>query len=98
MRLIYTSEARIEIIEAGAYYRRVSKELAREFKQRLAAALEDCRKHPETWRRLDEKYRRKLMKQFSYGVIDHLPEPECVEVVAVMHFSREPDYGRGRSV
>ena len=98
MRLIYTSEARHEITEAGAYYRRISKELAREFKQRLAAALEAIKRHPETWRSLDEKYHRKLMKQFPYGVIYHLPEPDCIEVVAVMHFSREPDYWRGRGV
>jgi plasmid stabilization system protein ParE len=68
------------------------------FKKRLAAALEDIRCNPETWRKLDEKYRRKLMKQFSYGVIYHLAEPDCVEVMAVMHFSREPEYWRGRGV
>ncbi len=98
MRLIYISEARLEIIEAGECYQSISKELAREFRQRLAAALEDIRRNPETWRSLDEKYRRKLMKQFPYGVIYHLPEPDCIEVVAVMHFSREPDYWRGRNV
>ncbi|MDP1587035.1 MAG: type II toxin-antitoxin system RelE/ParE family toxin [Prosthecobacter sp.] len=96
MRLIYTSEARLEIAEAGSYYRRISKELAREFKLRLTAALEDIKRHPETWSSLDDKYHRKLMKQFPYGVIYHLPELGCVEVVAVMHFSREPDYWRGR--
>lgn len=96
MHLIYTSEARLEIIEAGAYYRRISKELAREFKQRLIAALEDIKRNPETWSSLDDKYHRKLMKQFPYGVIYHLPETGYVEVVAVIHFSREPDYWRGR--
>lgn len=98
MRLIYTSEARLEITEAGAYYRRISKELAREFKQRLAGALEDVKRQPETWSRLDDKYHRKLMKQFPYGVIYHLPDTGTVEVVSLMHFSREPDYWRGRSV
>ncbi len=98
MRLIYLSEARLEINEAGSYYRSISKELASAFKQRLAAALEDIRSNPETWRQLDEKYRRKLMQQFPYGVIYHLPKPDCVEVVAVMHCSREPDYWRERSV
>ncbi|MBB5034494.1 plasmid stabilization system protein ParE [Prosthecobacter vanneervenii] len=94
--MIYTSEARLELNEAGAYYRRISKELAQEFKQRLVAALEAIRRNPETWRRLDEKYRRKLLKQFPYGVIYHQPEADCIEVVAVMHLNREPDYWRGR--
>lgn len=96
MRLIYTTEARLEIIEAGAYYRRISRGLAQEFKLRLAAALEDIRSNPETWRALDEKYRRKLMQQFPFGIIYHLPESGCVEVVAVMHLHREPGYWRGR--
>lgn len=98
MRLIYTSEANLEITEAGAYYRRISKELADEFKQRLVSALEDIKRNPETWRKLDEKYHRKLLKQFPYGLIYHLPETDCIEVVAVMHFSREPDYWHGRGV
>lgn len=45
---------------------------------------------------MDDKYHRKLMKQFPYGVIYHLPETGYVEVEAVIHFSREPDYWRGR--
>ena len=98
MRLIYTSEAKLEITEAGAYYRRISQVLAREFKMRLVGALEDIKRHPETWSRLDDKYHRKLMKQFPYGVIYHLPDADTVEVVSVMHFSREPDYWRGRGV
>lgn len=98
MYLIYTSEARLEIIEAGAYYLRINKELAHAFKQRLTDALEAIKSNPETWRSLDEKYHRKLMKQFPYGVIYHLPKPGCIEVVAVMHFSREPDYWRGKGV
>lgn len=98
MRLVYTYEARLEILEAAAYYRRVSKELAQEFKQRLTGALEGIKRNPETWRRLDEKYQRKLMKQFPYGVIYHRPESDCIEVVCVMHLNREPDYWRGRSV
>jgi hypothetical protein len=69
MRLIYTSEARLEINEVGACYRCISQELACEFKERLVAALEDIRRDPETWRKLDDKYHRKLMKQFPSGMI-----------------------------
>lgn len=86
----------MKLSRPGAYYRRISKELAREFKQRLTAALEDIKRNPETWSSMDDKYHRKLMKQFPCGVIYHLPKTGYVEVVAVIHFSREPDYGRGR--
>jgi hypothetical protein len=96
MRLIYTHEARLEITEAGGYYRRISKGLALGFKQRLTAALEDIRRNPTAWRPLDDKYRRKLLQQFPYGVVYHEVEPGCLEIVAVMHLHREPDYWRGR--
>jgi plasmid stabilization system protein ParE len=96
MRLIFTNEARLEITEAGQYYRRISKVLAVEFKLRLTAALEDIRKNPQTWRPLDEKYRRKLLKQFPYGVVYHEVDEGCLEIVAVMHLHRKPDYWRGR--
>ena len=41
-------------------------------------------------------YRRKLLQQFPYGLVYHQPEPDWVEVVAVMHLHREPDYWRHR--
>jgi hypothetical protein len=44
--LIDTQEARLEITEAGGYYRRISKGLALGFKQRLTAALEDICRNP----------------------------------------------------
>jgi len=59
--------------------------------------LEAIQHNLETWRHLDEKYQRKLLKQFPYGVIYHQPETDCIEIVAVMHLNREPDYWRGRS-
>jgi hypothetical protein len=53
--------------------------------------------HPNAWRSLGASYRRKLLKQFPYGLVYHQPEPGWIEVVAVMHLHREPDYWRKRT-
>ncbi|MFN0079360.1 MAG: type II toxin-antitoxin system RelE/ParE family toxin [Prosthecobacter sp.] len=96
MRLTYTAEARLEMGEAAGYYRSCRKELARAFKQRIEAAEDDIIQHPEAWRSLGDPYRRKLLKQFPYGLVYHQPESGWIEVVAVMHLHREPDYWRER--
>ena len=96
MRLTYTAEARLEVAEAVRYYKSCHKELGREFFRRILEAEDDIFRHPQAWRDLGEPFRRKLLKQFPYGLIYHLPEPEWIEVVAVMHLHREPDYWRKR--
>jgi plasmid stabilization system protein ParE len=96
MRLTYTAEARMELVDAARYYRSCHKELGREFKQRVEAAEDDILLHPEAWRILVAPFRRKLLRQFPYGFVYHLPEPSWIEIVAVMHLHREPSYWHGR--
>ena len=96
MRLSYTHEARLEMADAASYYQSCRKELGREFYQRITAAEEDIIHNPEAWRSLGGPYRRKLLKQFPYGLVYHQPEPDWIEVVAVMHLHREPSYWRKR--
>ena len=61
MRLIYTAEARMELVDAARYYRSCHKELGREFKQRVEAAENDILLHPEAWRSLIAPFRHKLL-------------------------------------
>lgn len=98
MRLTYTHEALQELADAVKYYRACRDGLAREFYQRIEAPEEDIIHHPEAWRSLGEPYRRKLLEQFPYGLIYHLPEPEWIEIVAVMHLHREPDCWKKRQL
>lgn len=62
----------------------------------MEAAEEDIVLHPNAWRSLGEPYRRKLLTQFPYCLIYHQPAPDWIEIVAVMHLHREPDYWRKR--
>lgn len=96
MRLTYIQEARLEFAEAVSYYKSCREGLGLEFYRRVIAAEEDILQQPEAWACLDEPYRRKLLKQFPYGLIYHQPEPDWIEIVAVMHLHREPDYWKNR--
>lgn len=87
----------MELLDAAGYYRSCYKKLALDFKQRVEAAEEDILNHPDAWRSLGGAYRRKMLTQFPYGLVYHRPQPDWIEVVAVMHLHREPDYWRGRS-
>lgn len=96
MRLTYTYEARMELLDAVAYYGECHQELGGVFYQRILTAECDILQHPQAWHSLGEPYRRKLLKQFPYGLIYHESEPGWIEIVAVMHLHREPDYWRKR--
>jgi plasmid stabilization system protein ParE len=96
MRLTYTHEALQELADAVKYYRACRDGLGREFYHRVEAAEEDIVNHPEASRALGGPYRRRLLKQFPYGLIYHQPEAGWIEVVAVMHLHREPGYWRKR--
>ena len=96
MRLTYTHEALQELAEAVQHYKDCREGLGHEFYQRIEAAEEDILNHPEAWRSLGGPYRRRLLKQFPFGIIYHRPAPDWVEIVAVMHLHRKPDYWRKR--
>jgi len=96
MRLTYLDEALHELAGAVGYYADCGKELSQRFYQYVEAAEEDIINHPEASRSVGPPYRRKLLRQFPYGLIYHQPESDWIEVVAVTHLHREPDYWRKR--
>ena len=96
MRLTYLAEALHELTEAVRYHKGCHPSLRKQFFQRVEQAEEDILNTPETWPKIGRIYRRKLLRQFPFGLIYHLPEPDRVEIVAFMHLNRRPDYWRKR--
>jgi plasmid stabilization system protein ParE len=95
MRLTYTDEALMELSDAVSYYRSRAAGLGLEFYQRVEVAEDEIIAHSEAWKNVGGPYRRRLLKQFPYGLIYHQQEPGWIEIVAVMHLHREQDYWRG---
>ena len=85
----------MELSDAVSYYRSRAAGLGLEFYQRVEVAEDEIIAHPEAWKNVGGPYRRRLLKQFPYGLIYHQQEPGWIEIVAVMHLHREPEYWRG---
>jgi plasmid stabilization system protein ParE len=96
MRLTYLEEARAELLHAIAWYEERKAGLGRQFDEQVQTAEDSILRHPKAWGRAGGGYRRKLLTRFPYALVFHEPGPGWIEVVAVMHQHREPDYWRER--
>jgi hypothetical protein len=61
----------------------------------IEASIERVLEAPTRWRVIDDDVRRCLAHVFPYGIL-YTIEADFILIVAVMHFSREPDYWKGR--
>lgn len=96
MNLVYLEEARAELLAAIAWYEECQEGLGTRFDRELELAETDILQHPDLWGQVGQGCRRKLLRHFPYGLIYHQPDPGCIEVVAVMHLHREPEYWADR--
>jgi toxin ParE1/3/4 len=88
-------EALAEYEAAAAYYAEHDPDLRLRFIETIESAIERILDSPLRWRVIDEDVRRYVAHVFPYGILYTL-EGNFVLIVAVMHFSREPDYWRER--
>ncbi len=86
-----------ELEHSRSWYEERAGNLGTEFIIEVDRAIEKVRESPLAWPVLykDRNIRRYLVHRFPYGVIyrfrDHL-----IQIIAVMHLCRHPDYWRGR--
>lgn len=97
MTLVYLPEAQEDILEAVTYYHKCEEGLAAKFYSQLKVAENEILENPEFWRPIGEGFRRKLLNRFRYGIVYHQIDNDTLEVVAVMHQSREPNTWRERT-
>jgi plasmid stabilization system protein ParE len=96
MRLTYLEEARDELLAAIAWYEECQPGLGHQFDREVQTAEDAILLHPEAWSKVDGNFRRKLLHRFPYAIIYHEPEPAWLEIVAIMHLHRQPDYWHSR--
>lgn len=95
MRYEFHPEARIEYLEAVAYYESRQAKLGARFTIDVERTIGLIVEAPARWRKVDGDVRRCLTRKFPYGVLYSI-EPDHVLVLAVMHHSRKPGYWRSR--
>jgi toxin ParE1/3/4 len=91
MNYHFEVHARQELRDAIAYYDSINSRLGDEFREEVARLISLLLKFPNAWPELSLSTRRCRTKRFPYALIYRIKE-EVIEIVAVMHLSREPNY------
>ena len=88
-------EAESEMIDAAAWYEAKQVGLGRRYLTSLQDAINRIELNPELFPIVDGDVRRCLAKTFPFGILFRV-EPNLIEITAVMHLHRDPDYWRTR--
>ncbi len=83
--------AELELLDAAQYYELQATGLGSEFLDKIDAAIEDIREHPDRWPILKTNIRRRLVHRFPYALLYRVDSDEII-IQATMHLRRRPDY------
>jgi toxin ParE1/3/4 len=95
MQYEFHPEALQEYRQATAWYAEREPRVALEFVEAVEDAITRILESPTRWRVIEEDIRRCLTHVFPYAIL-YTIEQDFLLIVAVMHFSREPNYWRPR--
>jgi hypothetical protein len=87
----YHPDARQEASVAVAYYAAVDQQLGADFLTELGNALTRILGSPKAWTKHIAGTRRCLLRRFPYGVVYQI-RSESIQIVAVAHLHRRPQY------
>lgn len=79
------------MLKARSWYAERSGPAAERFIRALDHGIERVREHPQQWPRYHAGTHRYLLKRFPFALV-YLIRPEVIEIVAVAHQKRRPDY------
>ena len=88
-------EAETEMIDSAVWYEQQQTDLGKRFLSSVQDALNRIEVNPELYAIIERNVRRCLVKTFPFGVLFRV-KPEKIEVIAVMHLHRNPDYWKNR--
>lgn len=88
-------EALLEADESAKFYEERQDGLGKRFVEALTDAITRIRRTPELFGMVDDNIRKCRILRFPYGVI-YRDKKKSVEIIAVMHLKRKPDYWKKR--
>jgi plasmid stabilization system protein ParE len=95
MRVLFRPEARIELLDAQAWYEAHAPGLGHEFARVFEAAVQSACRHPAGFAEVEEGCRRVVLRRFPYLLYYRATGDELL-VVAVFHHRRPPAARQGR--
>lgn len=91
MNYFFAPHARQELMDATLYLSEVDPSLGRDFAEEVERAIALILQFPEAWPRVMPSARRCRMQIFPYAILYRIWDQQ-IEILAVMHSSRKPDY------
>ena len=95
MRYTFHPEALAEFEAAADFYSARQNGLELRFIDAVQSAIQRICDAPERRPIFDGEIRRNLVRVFPYSVL-YAVEPDCIYIIAIMHYSREPGYWKTR--
>jgi plasmid stabilization system protein ParE len=95
MNYSFHPDAEDELEEAENHYDGIDETLGDRFRAEFEVSIARILSFPHAWQSLSEKFRRRRLISFPYGIVYRLKANE-VRILAVMHLHQEPDYWRNR--
>ena len=97
LRYQFHPDASLEYGEAVDYYIEINPLLADAFVAEVEHAILMIRKYPNRWRLVAGNVRRYLVHRFPIGIY-YSSNDDVINIFAIMHLSRKPDYWFTRKV
>jgi len=95
MRVVFWPEARLELLDAKAWYEAHAEGLGLEFARAFDAALQSACRQPAGFTEVEEGCRRVVLRRFPYSLYCRVTADQ-LHVTAVFHLRRPPSARRGR--
>ncbi|WP_310416165.1 type II toxin-antitoxin system RelE/ParE family toxin [Chamaesiphon sp. OTE_8_metabat_110] len=97
MKYVLHPAALTEYAEAVQYYAQNRTQLAQAFIDAVENTIYRIRESPTSYQTIDEDVRRCMTRKFPYGILYTVEEDEIL-ILAIMHYSREPNYWKNRRI
>jgi plasmid stabilization system protein ParE len=91
MNYFFAPHARQELRNATLYLSDVDASLGKAFAEEVERTIALILRFPEAWPRVTPSARRCRTQRFPYAILYRIWD-EQIEILAVMHLSRKPDY------
>ena len=94
-KVIVRPEAELDLSDAVKWYEENLKGLGSNFLLSVEAAIQSLSRNPETYPKVYKNIRRALIRKFPFGV-HYIIEENQIIILAVFHFSRNPNNWKSR--
>ena len=88
-------DADAEMVDAAVWYESRQEDLGKRFLTAVQDTVNKIEINPELYPLVEGDVRRCLNRTFPFGVLFRV-KTDAIEVMAVMHLHRDPDYWRNR--